>query len=54
MLLRYVADLPQAEIADALGVSRSAISTALTDAHRRLRTVLGDEPTTRSPEDDDA
>lgn len=54
VLLRYVADLSQAEIADALGLSRSAISTALTDAHRRLRTVLGDEPVTPTPEHHDA
>jgi RNA polymerase sigma factor (sigma-70 family) len=43
VLLRYVADLPQAEIATQLGVSRSTVSTALTDAHRRLRSLLGDE-----------
>jgi RNA polymerase sigma factor (sigma-70 family) len=44
VLLRYVADLPQAEIATMLGVSRSTVSSALTDAHRRLRSLLGDEP----------
>ena len=54
VLLRYVADLPQAEIADAPGVSRSSISTALTDAQPRLRAVLGDEPAARSPEHHDA
>jgi RNA polymerase sigma-70 factor (ECF subfamily) len=36
VLLRYVADLPELEIADALGVSRSAVSSALTEARRRL------------------
>ncbi len=43
VLLRYVADLPQAEIAEALGLSRSSVSTALTEAHRRLRDVLGEQ-----------
>ena len=45
VLLRYVADLPQAEIATVLGVSRSTVSPAITDAHRRLRSHLGEEPT---------
>jgi RNA polymerase sigma-70 factor, ECF subfamily len=44
VLLRYVADLAQADIATLLGVSRSTVSSALTDAHRRLRSLLGDEP----------
>jgi RNA polymerase sigma-70 factor, ECF subfamily len=55
VLLRYVADLPQAEIAEALGLSRSSVSTALTEAHRRLRDVLGEQtphPLDTSPEDD--
>jgi DNA-directed RNA polymerase specialized sigma24 family protein len=45
VLLRYVADLPQADIAAALKVSRSTVSTALTSAHRRLKGLLGEETT---------
>jgi RNA polymerase sigma factor (sigma-70 family) len=55
VLLRYVADLPQAEIAEALGLSRSSVSTALTEAHRRLRDVLGEQtphPLDTQTEDD--
>lgn len=50
-----MADLPQAEIAEALGLSRSSVSTALTEAHRRLRDVLGEQaphPLDTSTEDD--
>jgi DNA-directed RNA polymerase specialized sigma24 family protein len=43
VLLRYVADLPQADIAVALKVSRSTVSTSLTSARRELRQLLGDE-----------
>ncbi|MEZ5215515.1 MAG: sigma-70 family RNA polymerase sigma factor [Ilumatobacteraceae bacterium] len=46
VVLRYLADLPEAEIAAALGVSRSAVSSALTDARRSLAVVL------REPEGD--
>ncbi len=44
IVLRYVADLPEASIATALGISRSAASSALTDARRRLAIALSDEP----------
>jgi RNA polymerase sigma factor (sigma-70 family) len=36
IVLRYVADLPEAEIAQVLGVGRSTVSSTLTTAHRRL------------------
>lgn len=42
VLLRYVADLPQADIAAHLGVARSTVSTNLTNAHRTLRDLLDD------------
>ncbi len=42
VVLRYLADLPEREIAHVLGVSRSAVSSALTDARRRLHLVLAD------------
>lgn len=38
--LRYVADLSEPAIAEVLGVSRSAVSSALTDARRRLALAL--------------
>lgn len=40
VVLRYLADLPEGEIAAVLGVSRSAVSSALTDARRNLAVVL--------------
>jgi RNA polymerase sigma factor (sigma-70 family) len=36
VVLRYVADLPEAEIAHALGIRRSTVSSTLTQAHRAL------------------
>ena len=36
VVLRYVADLPEADIASVLGISRSTVSTTLRDAHERL------------------
>lgn len=36
VVLRYVADLPQADIATALGIKRSTVSSTLTQAHRAL------------------
>ncbi len=41
-VLRYVADLPEAEIAQILGISRSSVSDSLTDARRRLAVLLSD------------
>jgi RNA polymerase sigma-70 factor (ECF subfamily) len=42
VVLRYVADLPEADIAVALGVSRGTISSNLADARRRLELTLAD------------
>lgn len=45
LILRYYSDLSEAEIADALGISRGAVKT---HAHRglaRLRTMLDNRPT---------
>lgn len=43
LVLRYVADLPEAAIADLLGVSRSAVSSALTDGRRSLASAFTDD-----------
>ena len=40
IVLKYLADLLEHDIAELLGVSRSAVSSALTDARRRLQGVL--------------
>jgi RNA polymerase sigma factor (sigma-70 family) len=40
LVLRYVADLTEIEIARSIGVSRSAVSSALTDARRALASLL--------------
>lgn len=49
IVLRYVADLPEQAIADVLGVSRSAVSSALTDGRRRLAIALGEPITDGRP-----
>jgi RNA polymerase sigma-70 factor (ECF subfamily) len=41
--LRYVADLPQDEIADALGMPRGSVASGLNRARRRLEAVLRSE-----------
>ena len=41
--LRYVADLPEAEIARSLGISRSTVSSTLADARARLLPLLAKE-----------
>ncbi len=43
VLLRHVAGLSQDEIAEALKIKRSTVSSTLTDAHRRLRSLLDDD-----------
>jgi RNA polymerase sigma-70 factor, ECF subfamily len=43
VVLRYALDLPEAEIASVLGTSRSSVSTTLTEARRRLATLLADQ-----------
>lgn len=42
VVMRYVADLAEADIAKALGISRSTVSSTLTDAHRALKLSLSD------------
>ena len=42
--LRYVADLTEADIASAMGVTRSTVSTLLARAHQKLAVELADEP----------
>jgi RNA polymerase sigma-70 factor (ECF subfamily) len=44
IVLRYVADLPDEQVAAILGVSRSTVSTSLSVARRRLAAELGDPP----------
>jgi RNA polymerase sigma-70 factor, ECF subfamily len=44
VVLRHVADLPEAGIAETLGITRSTVSSTLRDAHARLGRLL-DEPT---------
>ncbi len=39
VVLRYVADLSQADIAAALGIRRSTVSSTLTQAHRALAVI---------------
>lgn len=43
VVLRYVADLAEKEIAEILGISRSTVSSTLTDAHRRLGSLMEEE-----------
>jgi RNA polymerase sigma factor (sigma-70 family) len=47
--LRYVLDLPEAEVARLMGVSRGAASASLTTARRRLEDLLADPPAETSP-----
>jgi len=44
VVLRHIGDLPEAEIAQVLGISRSTVSSTLSDAHERLGQLLDDEP----------
>ncbi len=44
VVLRHIGDLPEAEIAQVLGISRSTVSSTLSDAHARLGSLLDDEP----------
>ena len=41
--LRYIGDLTENEIARAMGVTRSTVSSTLADAHRTLAAVLAEE-----------
>jgi RNA polymerase sigma factor (sigma-70 family) len=42
LVLRYVGDLPEAQIADSLGISRGTVSSTLADAKGALRVALTD------------
>ena len=44
VVLRFVADLTEAQIATAMGVTRSTVSSTLADASRRLASSLREEP----------
>jgi RNA polymerase sigma-70 factor (ECF subfamily) len=46
VVLRYVADLPEAEIAAALGVTRGTVASNLARARESLATTLADSYTT--------
>jgi RNA polymerase sigma-70 factor (ECF subfamily) len=48
VVLRYVADLPQAEIAVAMGVARGTVASTLAAAHHRLAHLLADEAACQS------
>jgi RNA polymerase sigma factor (sigma-70 family) len=55
MVLRYVADLTEPEIAQAMGIRRSTVSATLAAARARLARDLSDEaPPARTPIDSDA
>ena len=47
LVLRYVGDLPEAEIADLVGISRGTVASTLLEARRRLADAL---PGHRSPD----
>lgn len=42
VVLRYLADLPEADIALAMGITRGTVSSTLTDAKHRLEAALAD------------
>ena len=44
VILRHVADLTEGDVAAAMRVSRSTVSSTLADAHRRLAELLVDDP----------
>jgi RNA polymerase sigma-70 factor (ECF subfamily) len=46
VVLRFVADLTEAEIAQVMGITRSTVSSTLADASRSLGRALADEPET--------
>ena len=47
--LRYIADLPEAEIADVLGISRGTVSSTFADAKAALRVALDDPDPPSAP-----
>jgi RNA polymerase sigma-70 factor (ECF subfamily) len=44
VVLRFVADLTEEQIAEAMGISRSTVSSTLADAARSLERALAEEP----------
>jgi RNA polymerase sigma factor (sigma-70 family) len=54
VVLRHVADLREAEIANSLGISRSTVSTTLRDAHGRLGQLLDPGPELETGDDKEA
>lgn len=54
VVLRYVGDLPEAEIAIAMGIARGTVSSTLADARRNLEAALGPEaaPRATTPDED--
>jgi RNA polymerase sigma-70 factor (ECF subfamily) len=51
VVLRFVADLPEADIADVLGISRGTVSSTLADAKANLRVALTDPHDIRDADD---
>ncbi|HEX5614087.1 MAG TPA: sigma-70 family RNA polymerase sigma factor [Acidimicrobiia bacterium] len=45
VVLRYVADLPEAQIAEVMRIARGTVASTLSDARRALATLLTDETT---------
>ncbi|HET6873643.1 MAG TPA: sigma factor-like helix-turn-helix DNA-binding protein [Acidimicrobiales bacterium] len=43
VVLRYVADLPEAEVAEIMGVGRGTVASTLSEARHRLRERLGED-----------
>jgi RNA polymerase sigma factor (sigma-70 family) len=52
VMLRYVAGLPEGEIASALGISRGTVSSTLHDARQRLGRLLSDDDQVEETTDD--
>jgi RNA polymerase sigma factor (sigma-70 family) len=48
VVLRFVADLAEADIAVAMGVSRGTVASTLSDARHRLAGLLGDPSPTEA------
>lgn len=51
VVLRYVADLTQVEIAAAMGITRSTVSSLLADAHAHLAELIDLEAVDMEPHD---
>ena len=51
VVLRYVVDLTQEEIAVAMGIARSTVSSLLADAHTNLAGLIAPDPIDLEPND---